>query len=671
MEPKVTPTLRRLVASAFAFSLGCGGAPAAAPRSGDARSTPSPSATMAAAPSGVASEDEGDVPIRTDEPSWGSRTAPVTIVEFADFECPFCARVEDTLADVRKLFGPEKVRIVWKNYPLPFHKNAKLAAEAGAGVFALAGNDGFWKFHDAALRRESPLGWDTIEAWAKDAGVKDAEKFRAALTRHEWASGIDKDTAEAKDLGANGTPTFFVNGLPLLGALPFPTFQVLINEQLGIAQAKIAAGTTPERLYIDLVKDNRAKLAANPPKVDDDDDEDKAEAKAIYKVPVGASPVRGSRDALVTIVEFADYECPFCIRVEPTLRELETEFGDKLRIVYKDLPLSFHPRAEPAAEAALEVRAEKGDVAFWQMHDALLAEPSDLNDETLVAMAVHAGATPDAVKKAIAGHTHRKSIEQDVDLGDDVKANGTPHFFINGRRLVGAQPKETFESLIHEELARAQGLVAQGTKLDVLYDALQRDGQGAVEPEKKTLPASLATAATRAPTRGNAAAKVTVHEWSDFQCPFCKRVEPTLARLADEYGGKIRIVWHDMPLPMHPDAPLAARAAREALAQKGEKTFWTLHDQLFAHQNELARGDLDGYARGLGLDMTKWNAALDGQAHQAEIDADRNAADGMGIGGTPAFVVVAKGSPNGYFLSGAQPYPRFRKVVERALAEAK
>ena len=302
----------------------------------------------------------------------------MTIVEFADFECPFCSRVEDTLGDVRKMFGPEKVRIVWKNYPLPFHKNAKLAAEAGAGVFALAGNDGFWKFHDAALRHDKALGRDTIEAWAKDAGVSDVDMFRAALARHDWAAGVDKDTAEAKDLGANGTPTFFVNGLPLLGALPFPTFQVLINEQLGIAQAKVAAGTPPEHLYIELVKDNRAKLAANPPQVDDDDDDDKAEAKTIYKVPVGASPARGPRDALVTIVEFADYECPFCIRVEPTLRELESEYGDKLRVVYKDLPLSFHPRAEPAAEAALEVRAEKGDGAFWQMHDALLAEPSDL-----------------------------------------------------------------------------------------------------------------------------------------------------------------------------------------------------------------------------------------------------------------------------------------------------
>jgi protein-disulfide isomerase len=671
MELKVSPALRGLVASAFAFSLGCAGAKAPAPRSGDVRLTPSSSSTIAAGPVGPPSEDEGDVPIRADEPSWGSRTAPVTIVEFADFECPFCARVEDTLVDVRKMFGPEKVRLVWKNFPLPFHKNAKLAAEAGAGVFVMGGNDAFWKFHDAALRHENGLGSQALEDLAKDAGVSDAEMFRAALARHDWAARVDKETGEAKELGANGTPTFFVNGLPLLGALPFPTFQVLINEQLGIAQAKVAAGTPPERLYVDLVKDNRAKLAANPPQVDDDDDDDKQEAKTVYKVPVGASPVRGSRDALVTIVEFADYECPFCIRAEPTLREIESEFGDKLRVVYKDLPLSFHPRAEPAAEAALEVRAEKGDAAFWQMHDALLAGPPDLNDDTLVAMAAHAGASPDAVKRAMAGHTHRKSIEQDADLGDDVKANGTPHFFINGRRLVGAQPKETFEALIHEELARAQALVDKGTKPDAVYDALLRDGQGAVDPEKKALPASILTAASHAPARGGAAAKVTVHEWSDFQCPFCKRVEPTLAQLADEYGSRIRIVWHDMPLPMHPDAPLAARAAREALAQKGEKAFWMLHDQLFAHQDELARGDLDGYARGLGLDMTKWSAALEGQAHQAEVDADREAADGMGIGGTPAFLIVAKGATDGYFLSGAQPYPRFRKLIERALTEAK
>jgi protein-disulfide isomerase len=559
-------------------------------------------------------------------------------------------------------YGPDTVRIVWKNSPLPFHSNATSAAEAAAGVFAMAGSDSFWKFHDAALRASSALSAQAYEQWAKDAGVVDIVAFRAGLANHQWARAVAKDLGDGKELGVLGTPTFFVNGLPLAGALPFPTFRGVIDEQIRLAQAKISAGTLRERLYVELSRDNRAR---EPEKGDEDD---AAESKTVYRVPLGNSPVRGSSTALVTLIEFADYQCPYCIRVEPTLKELRKEYGDKLRVVFKDAPLSFHERAEPAAEAALEVRAEKGDAAFWAMHDELLGGSADLGDEALAQLATRFGARAEAVKGAIANRTRHKSIDDDTDVAEDFEANGTPHFFINGRRLVGAQPKEKFEEIVDDEIRRAQGMLAGGTKPEALYEALVRDGKGAVEPEKKTLPVPLPG---HDPTRGNATAKVTVHEWSDFQCPFCRRVQPTLQQVAREYGAKVKIVWHDLPLSMHADAPLAARAAREALAQKGEHAFWALHDELFAHQDELGREALDRFARAIGLDMVRWKAALDGDAHQVQIDADTQAAAGMDISGTPAFVVVAAGAHSGYFLSGAQGYPKFRKVIERALGEAK
>jgi protein-disulfide isomerase len=609
-------------------------------------------------------EEDAAVPISTGNPSWGSRTALVTIVEFADFECPFCVRAEATLSRIRETYGLDAVRIIWKNSPLPFHRNARAAAEAAAGVFALAGNGAFWKFHDMALGDQRSLGPQVYDQWAKEAGVADLGAFDTGLAGHLWASAIDAELNEGKGLGVFGTPTFFVNGLPLAGALPFPTFQGVIDAQVREAQAKIASGTPRERLYAELAHDNRARLAAHQ----DEDDEDGADHKTVYKVPVGKSPARGSPVALVTLIEFADYQCPYCVRAEPTIAALREEYGDKLRVVFKDAPLSFHARAEPAAEAALEVRAEKGDTAFWAMHDELLAGPGDLDDGALVQLAARFGARAEAVKAAITNRTHRASIDDDNDLAEDFEANGTPHFFINGRRLVGAQPKEQFEAIIEEEIRRAQGMLANGTKPGGLYEALVRDGKGAVEPEQKSMPSPFPA---HDPARGNVASKVTVHEWSDFECPFCKRVEPTLERAVREYGAKVKLVWHDLPLPMHPDAPLAARAAREALAQKGERAFWAMHDAIFAQPAQLKRNDLDGYARGLGLDLVKWNAALDGDAHQADLDADKEAADGMGITSTPAFVIVAKGAQSGYFLSGAQGYAKFRKLIERALAEAK
>ncbi|HSY23705.1 MAG TPA: thioredoxin domain-containing protein, partial [Polyangiaceae bacterium] len=185
---------------------------------------------------------------------------------------------------------------------------------------------------------------------------------------------------------------------------------------------------------------------------------------------------------------------------------------------------------------------------------------------------------------------------------------------------------------------------------------------------KKDVPKSLPS---NDPARGNLNAKVTIHEWSDFQCPFCGRVEPTVAQIMKDYGDRIKFVWHDLPLPMHPDAPLASQAGREAYAQKGPSAFWAMHDKMFANQQKIKRDDLDGYAKELNLNMDKWKAALDGSTHTQEIEADKKAGNDDGIGGTPAFIIVPAGASSGYFVNGAQAYGKFRKLIERALAEAK
>jgi protein-disulfide isomerase len=612
---------------------------------------------------------EGDaaVPVHSHNPSWGSREAPVTIVEFSDFQCPFCQRVQPTLARVRETYGPQTVRLVWKNNPLPFHEQARPAAEAAMGVLAVGGADAFWRFHDLLFKNQGSLGLDAFDAWAKDAGVTDVAAWRAGIASHAWSGAVDADLSEAAALGVDGTPSFFINGVSLVGAQSFEAFQAIIDDQVRAAREKVAAGTAPDRVYAELAKDNRAR-APKPEAQDEDEPED---TKTVFRIPVGKSPALGNPNALVTIIEFSDFQCPFCARVEPTLKALADKYGDKLRLVWKNEPLPFHQWAEPAAEAALEVRAEKGNAAFWQVHDAIFAGQSSLDQAFLERVAMAAGARPDSVKKAIASHAFLRDIEADLDVAEDFQADGTPHFFVNGRRLVGAQPREKFEAIIDEEIPRAQGLLAGGTRPAELYDALVKDGKGPPPPETKDLAASLQGLPASDPARGNLRAKVTVHEWSDFQCPFCERVEPTLARVMKEYGDRIRFVWHDLPLPMHPDAPLAAQAAREAYKQKGPRGFWDMHDRLFKNQKNLSRADLDGYARELSLDMEKWNAALDGAAHAGEIEADKKAAEEMSIRGTPGFVVVPGHATTGYYLSGAQPYAKFRKLIERALAESK
>ena len=134
----------------------------------------------------------------------------------------------------------------------------------------------------------------------------------------------------------------------------------------------------------------------------------------------------------------------------------------------------------------------------------------------------------------------------------------------------------------------------------------------------------------------------------------------------------IKFVWHDMPLPMHADAPLAAQAGREAYAQKGPSAFWALHDKMFANQQKIKRDDLDGYAKELNLNMDKWKAALDGSTHtrrNRRRQESRQRRRHQRHAGVPHRARSTRAS--GYFVNGAQSYGKFRKVIERALAEAK
>jgi protein-disulfide isomerase len=619
---------------------------------------------------GAWDDKESPVPVTSKDPLWGKRDALVTIVEYSDFQCPYCSRVEPTMDQVRTTYGPDKVRILWKNNPLPFHQNAKPAAEAAAGVFALAGSEAFWKFHGTAFKNQGSLSPESYEKWAKDAGVKDAAAFKAGLDGHKWADKVDQDLNDGKAAGVQGTPAFFVNGVFISGAQPFENFKQTIDQELAKAQAKVAAGTPKSRIYVEMSKENKKNAPAAKP----EEEGEKEDTKTVFKVPVGTSPVLGNANALVTIILFSDFQCPFCSRVEPTLKALRDKYGDKLRFVWKNEPLPFHPAAEPAAEAALEVRNAKGDKGFWDVHDRFFAaQPTlmngkDPNIDAIVKIAAEAGASADKAKKAIDNHTYKKLIDADQDLSEDFQASGTPHFFVNGRRLVGAQPEEKFDKIIDEEITKAQGLIAKGTRPADVYDALTKDGKGPPEPEKKDLPKGLPT---NDPARGNMNAKVVIHEWSDFQCPFCGRVEPTIAQVMKDYGDKIKFVWHDLPLPMHADAPLASEAGREAYAQKGPSAFWAMHDKMFTNQQKIKREDLDGYATELHLNMDKWKAALDGSTHQTEIETDKKAGNDAGINGTPAFIIMPVNATGGYFINGAQSYSKFRKLIERALAEAK
>jgi len=164
-----------------------------------------------------------------------------------------------------------------------------------------------------------------------------------------------------------------------------------------------------------------------------------------------------------------------------------------------------------------------------------------------------------------------------------------------------------------------------------------------------------------APQKGSAEAKVTIVEWSDFQCPFCARAAPLVEQIRQAYPKDVRFVFRHYPLPMHPDAPTAARAGVAAQAQG---KFWPMHDWMYSHQRELDAASLEKAAGSLGLDLAKFKAAMASPATEARVKADMQAAQTVGVSATPTFFV------NGREHVGGMPFEQLKAEIDREIARA-
>lgn len=187
----------------------------------------------------------------------------------------------------------------------------------------------------------------------------------------------------------------------------------------------------------ELKKKYPTKIALRPPTVE---------------VGLGDIPPLGPADAAVTIVEFSDYECPFCKRAEASIAEVKKVYGDKVRLAYRHYPLPFHANARPAAQASLCAN-EQGK--FWPYHDKVMAA-TDLSAANLQQIASDVGLDRKQFDDCVAAGKYADQIDKDLAAGQAAGVNGTPAFFINGRMLDGAQPFEKFQEIIDEEL-EAQG----------------------------------------------------------------------------------------------------------------------------------------------------------------------------------------------------------------------
>ncbi|MBP7134521.1 thioredoxin domain-containing protein [Patescibacteria group bacterium] len=158
--------------------------------------------------------------------------------------------------------------------------------------------------------------------------------------------------------------------------------------------------------------------------------------------------IRGAKNAKVTLIEYSDFECPFCERLHPSLQQALKEFPNDVRLIYRNYPLSFHPNAQKAAEAAECVNKIKGNDAYWQMHDKLFANTTKLSPALYPQLAKEVGVDEAAFKKCLDSGETASFVAEQTASGNDSGVEGTPATFVNGTLVSGAVPYETLKAAI-------------------------------------------------------------------------------------------------------------------------------------------------------------------------------------------------------------------------------
>ncbi len=322
-----------------------------------------------------------------------------------------------------------KVYFVYKEYPVLGQKSvmASFAAQCAAD------QNKFWEMHDWLFQNASSIGPETVKQAARDLGM-DGEAFAACFEQQTPRTRIQEDFDEGRRWGARGTPTFFINGRIIGGLLPKEQFLQIVDGVL----AEALGGDLPAGVVL-----------PTPEPTPDLDFEPETHA------------VMGDPNAPITIVEFSDYQCPFCLRYfNDTLEQIKKNYVDtgKVFYVFKDFPITqIHPQAPKAAEAA-ECAGDQG--RYWEMHDSIFRGQQAEWNQNPDAVAIFKGYAQAlgldmvAFNACLDSGKYTDEVAADLDEGLRAGVTGTPSFFINGQMISGAQPFEAFQQVIEKQLSK-------------------------------------------------------------------------------------------------------------------------------------------------------------------------------------------------------------------------
>lgn len=393
------------------------------------------------------------------------------------------------------------------------------------------------------------------------------------------------------------------------------------------------------------------------------------------------SPSYGPKDAKVTLVTVQGFKCSYCGELVPTLKALYDRYPESVRVVFKHMAPHWRKREIPAAQGAMAAHLQG---KFWPYYDRLFATDfPDLSDAALEQHADEIGLDVAQWRIDKESEAVRAKVQHDIASMVGLRVGGTPKTFINGRTISGARPLSEFLAAFDTAIAEANAELERGTPLAMLHTALatKNAGPGFVSsvieggpPLPPPPPKSKPKLGPVAPERFNEGvhpddatmgpddAPVVLMVFSDFECPFCGKLKPTLASLMEAYPGRLKIVFKHNPLKFHVNAIPASMAS---LAAHAQGKFWAYHDLLFENNRELEAEDLRSYAEQIGLDMKAFDAFMSAASGEAQIMRDIALSRAFGVTGVPASFV------NGKPLVGARPLEHFTTAIDAELEALK
>jgi protein-disulfide isomerase len=340
---------------------------------------------------------------------------------------------------VQDMVETGRVYYILKDFPLDqIHPDARI----GAAAARCAGEqEAYWEMHDLLFSQQSVWSGSGEEA-AAEALVQfagelelDTQEFSACLQSGRYNDAVETNLQEGRSLGVNGTPHFFVDGYPLNGARPYDHFELAV----GLAEEG--------RLAEAFTQPAQAEPAPQQP-----------QQNYPLEIVLGDAPRIGDPDAPIILVEFTDYQCPFCSRhfqeTYPQILEQYIETG-VVQYVFKDFPLkSIHPQAAKAAEAA---RCAGDQNAYLAMHDILFERQSEWGVSNPIPIfasyAEEIGLDGEELTQCLESNKYQAAVDADLQQGVELGVTGTPAFFMNGYPLSGAQPINVFQQGIDTLLA--------------------------------------------------------------------------------------------------------------------------------------------------------------------------------------------------------------------------